>query len=50
MSYHANIIEETTTNVNFRKVLFTGDKSQLVVMRIPPGGEVVTPGTSHNFI
>lgn len=39
MSYHANIIEETEGNENFRKVLFTGN-SQLVVMTIPPGGEV----------
>lgn len=40
MSYHANIIEETNANENFRKVLFTGKNSQLVVMTIPPGGEV----------
>ncbi len=31
------VVEE---NGNFRKVLFTGAKSQLVVMSIPPGGEI----------
>jgi mannose-6-phosphate isomerase-like protein (cupin superfamily) len=39
-SYITNIIQETQSNVNFRKVLFTGTRSQLVVMSIPPGGEV----------
>ncbi|MBI5422297.1 cupin domain-containing protein [Candidatus Peregrinibacteria bacterium] len=40
MSYHTNIIQDTQSNENFRRVLFTGQKSQLVVMTIPPGGEV----------
>lgn len=40
MSYHTNIIKETQENENFRQVLFTGMKSQLVVMSIPPGGEI----------
>lgn len=40
MSYHINIINETQVNENFRKVLFTGDHSQLVVMEIPEGGEI----------
>lgn len=40
MSYHANVIKETQENEYFRRVLFTGLKSQLVVMSIPPGGEV----------
>lgn len=40
MNYHINIIKETKENINFRRVLFTGPKSQLVVMSIPPGGEV----------
>ncbi len=39
-SYHTNIIQETQENTNFRKVLFTGKHSQLVVMSIPPGGEI----------
>jgi mannose-6-phosphate isomerase-like protein (cupin superfamily) len=40
MSYHINIINETKKNSNFRTVLFTGKKSQLVVMSIPSGGEI----------
>ena len=40
MSYQINIYGEARTNTNFREVLFTGKKSQLVVMSIPPGGEI----------
>jgi mannose-6-phosphate isomerase-like protein (cupin superfamily) len=40
MSYHTNIVTDTQANENFRKVLFTGANSQLVVMSISPGGEV----------
>lgn len=40
MSYHTNIINEAKENDYFRRVLFTGTNSQLVVMSIPPGGEV----------
>ncbi len=40
MSFAGNIRRETEENTNFRKVLFTGVKSQLVVMSIPPGGEI----------
>lgn len=40
MSYHTNIVKDTTENKNFRRVLFTGKNSQLVVMSIPPGGEI----------
>lgn len=40
MSYHTNIIKDTEENSYFRRVLFTGANSQLVVMSIPPGGEV----------
>ncbi len=39
-SYHANIVKDTQENDYFRRVLFTGQRSQLVVMSIPPGGEV----------
>jgi mannose-6-phosphate isomerase-like protein (cupin superfamily) len=38
--YLANIINETQNNTNFRKVLFTGTRSQIVIMSIPVGGEV----------
>lgn len=40
MSYKTAIIKETEENTYFRKVLFTGEKSQLVVMDIPVGGDV----------
>jgi mannose-6-phosphate isomerase-like protein (cupin superfamily) len=40
MPYIKNIIKETQENTNFRKVMFTGARSQLVVMNIPAGGEV----------
>ena len=40
MSYHTNILKDTQDNTNFRRVLFTGSNSQLVIMSIPPGGEV----------
>jgi len=38
--YLSNIINETQNNTNFRKVLFTGTRSQLVIMSIPVGSEV----------
>lgn len=47
MSYHTNLRSETSSNQNFRKVLFTGAKSQLVVMSIPPGGEIGEETHAH---
>ncbi len=38
--YIANIEEITLENNNFRKVLYTGKNSQLVVMSINPGEEI----------
>jgi mannose-6-phosphate isomerase-like protein (cupin superfamily) len=38
--YIGNIEEETKANNNFRKVLFTGPKSQLVVMSLLPGEDI----------
>jgi len=40
MSYIVNILKEAEQNKNYRKVLYTGDRSQLVVMHIPAGGEI----------
>lgn len=40
VSYRGDIVKETQINTNFRRVIFTGNNSQLVVMNIPPGGEV----------
>lgn len=39
-SFISNIVSETEKNTYFRRVLFTGQKSQLVVMSIASGGEV----------
>lgn len=40
MSYIGNINELVSRNDNFREVIFTGDKTQLVIMSIPVNGEV----------
>lgn len=40
--YHANIEQETLANTNFRKVLFTGIHSQLVVMCLQPNEDIGT--------
>lgn len=40
MSYIKNIITQTEQNTMFREVLYTGTKTQLVVMDIPPEGEI----------
>ena len=38
--YRTNIEKETLENNNFRKVLYTGKYSQLVVMSLKPGEEI----------
>ncbi len=38
--YTANIEKDTVANSSFRKVLYTGKHSQLVLMSIPPKGEI----------
>jgi mannose-6-phosphate isomerase-like protein (cupin superfamily) len=40
MSHRVNVVSEARANGDFRRVLFTGERSQLVVMTIPPGGEI----------
>lgn len=40
MSYQGDIAKVTQDNQDFRRVVFTGKNSQLVVMSIPPGGDV----------
>lgn len=40
MPYQGNVVSATRANQDFRSVLFTGERSQLVVMNIPPGGEI----------
>jgi len=38
--YSINIEEETLANTNFRKVLYTGKHSQLVLMSLLPNEEI----------
>jgi mannose-6-phosphate isomerase-like protein (cupin superfamily) len=40
MTFNEDIIERATRNTHFREVLSTGPHSQVVVMRIPGGGEI----------
>ncbi len=47
MSYLANVAEAAARNENFRTVLFTASKSQLVVMRIPVGGDIGEETHAH---
>jgi len=47
MSHQVNIVKAAQENEFFRRVVFTGAKSQLVVMAIPPGGEIGTETHKH---
>ena len=38
--FNANIEKETLENINFRKVLYTGEHSQLVLMSLKPNEEI----------
>ncbi len=38
--YKINIEDETVANLNFRRVLYTGEHSQLVLMTLQPGEEI----------
>ncbi len=38
--FHSNIEQDTLANENFRKVLYTGKHSQLVLMSLAPGEEI----------
>lgn len=38
--FHSNIEKDTLANNNFRKVLYTGKHSQLVLMSLKPGEEI----------
>lgn len=40
MAWTGSIDDAARANANFRRVLFTGEHAQLVVMSIPPGGEI----------
>lgn len=45
--YQVQIVEETLNNDEFRRVLFTGKKSQVVVMSIAPHSEIGEETHSH---
>lgn len=47
MSYLTNVAKAAAQNENFRTVLFTASKSQLVVMRIPVGGDIGEETHAH---
>jgi len=47
MSYRINILEKTKANNYFREVLFTGSKSQLVVMCINPNEDIGEETHAH---
>ncbi len=38
--YHIQIVEESLNNNEFRRVLFTGKKSQIAIMAIAPHSEI----------
>lgn len=38
--YHDDIEQQTTGNSDFRRVLYTGNHLQLVLMTLQPGGEI----------
>lgn len=39
-AYHANILQLARSNTAYRRVLYTRERMQLVVMSIPPGSDV----------
>jgi len=47
MSYNINIVNSTKDNNYFRQVMFTGAKSQLVVMDIKPGEDIGAETHAH---
>jgi mannose-6-phosphate isomerase-like protein (cupin superfamily) len=46
-AFVTNVVQQARSNTAFRKVLFTGTRSQLVVMSIPPGGEIGAETHAH---
>lgn len=47
MSFQTNIFSKTASNSYFREVLFTGNKSQLVVMDVKPGEDIGEESHAH---
>ena len=40
MSYHANLVQAALSNSYFRKVLYTTERTQVVVMSVEPGDDI----------
>jgi mannose-6-phosphate isomerase-like protein (cupin superfamily) len=45
--YHTNVEKETLNNTDYRRVLYTGKHSQLVLMNLKPGEEIGEEIHSH---
>ena len=45
--YHTNVEKETLKNTDYRRVLYTGKHSQLVLMSLKPGEEIGEEVHSH---
>jgi mannose-6-phosphate isomerase-like protein (cupin superfamily) len=46
-SFHTSLRQAADLNDAYRRVLFTGVRSQIALMTIPPGGEAGTETTPH---
>jgi mannose-6-phosphate isomerase-like protein (cupin superfamily) len=45
--FQTNVLEEAQKNDAYRRVLFTGARSQLALMTIPPGGDIGLESHPH---
>ena len=46
-SFRANVLQAASRNDAYRQVLFTGARSQLALMTIPPGGDIGLESHAH---
>ena len=46
--HHFSIAAVAEQSADFRRVLWTGEHAQLVIMTIPPGGEIGAETHEHN--
>lgn len=45
--FQTNVLDEAQKNEAYRRVLFTGARSQLALMTIPPGGDIGLEAHAH---
>jgi mannose-6-phosphate isomerase-like protein (cupin superfamily) len=45
--FQTNVLDQARTNDAYRRVLFTGERSQLALMTIPPGGDIGLESHAH---